>query len=173
MPAGRLTTFLALVEAFDRDEIETGVDLLIAALDARDGDPDIELNGDEADDDGDGRDVAYPEWDQRARRRKVTAGGSEMPGMTTATEDDEDGGDTADGNGSEDDFMRHWGEGPGCPIADPGGLDAGLPEDDIRPITDPALIRVHRDRIRATRCDRIVTPWSYQGMRVIEWRLKA
>ena len=52
-------------------------------------------------------------------------------------------GDEADGNGSEDDFMRHgldaWGE-PGCPIADPGGgnvEDEGEGIDEREP--DPAL----------------------------------
>lgn len=35
-------------------------------------------------------------------------------------------GDEADGNASEDDFMQHGGEGPGCPIADP---DRGVDDD--------------------------------------------
>jgi hypothetical protein len=46
--------------------------------------------------------------------------------------DDEDGepdleadGDEEDGTRAEDDFSDHWGEGPGCPIADPGGYSNG------------------------------------------------
>lgn len=53
-PNGRLAQFMRLVNAFERDEIEIGVDLLIEQLDRRDGDPDlepevIEENGDEQD----------------------------------------------------------------------------------------------------------------------------
>lgn len=58
--------------AIPRGDIETTIETLIALLDLIDGDPDIELNGDEA-----------------------------------------------DANHAEDDFVRHYAEGPGCPIADP------------------------------------------------------
>lgn len=47
--AGRLARFLRLVAHFERDEIEAATDGLIALLDARDGDPDLEPDGDEAD----------------------------------------------------------------------------------------------------------------------------
>lgn len=37
----------------------------------------------------------------------------------------EPNGDEEDGNRCEDDVMHHYGEGAGCPIADPGGYSTG------------------------------------------------
>lgn len=73
--------------------------------------------------------------------------------------DEEDGdadlepnGDELDGNGSEEDFMRHGfdrlGE-PGCPLSDPGGCDLA---DEAGLIADPTAYREHRARLRRTRC---------------------
>lgn len=99
-----------------RLEIEREVEHLIALLDAADGDPDLELNGDEA-----------------------------------------------DGNGLEDDFMRH---------GDPGGED--VPSHlDMRPIADPAAYKHHLRRIRRTRCNQVVSLYLYRGAPVVEYRLKA
>lgn len=39
--------------------------------------------------------------------------------------DIEPNGDEEDGNRCEDDVMHHYGEGAGCPIADPGGYSPG------------------------------------------------
>lgn len=77
-PSGRLAQFVRMLDAFERDEIEIAVDLLIERLDARDGDPDLEADGDEL-----------------------------------------------DGSPSEDEFMHHGHDGPGCPIADIDRCPAG------------------------------------------------
>ena len=45
-PQGRLAQFMRMVDAFERDEVESAVDRLIALLDERDGDPDLEDGGD-------------------------------------------------------------------------------------------------------------------------------
>jgi hypothetical protein len=45
----------------------------------------------------------------------------ETLGFDSAERDDPD----AENTGCEDDFMHHWGAGPGCPISDPGGGDVG------------------------------------------------
>lgn len=39
--------------------------------------------------------------------------------------DIEPNGDEQDGEGVEDDFMLHYGEGPGCDLSDPGGYAIG------------------------------------------------
>ncbi len=80
----------------------------------------------EPDDDAFG-DVSWNEWSSR-KRFKVTAQGAEIVGRDAfgnmlcedAEDDDpaEHAGDEFDGLGSEDDFMRHPSDGPGCPIAD-------------------------------------------------------
>lgn len=48
-PSGRLAQFVRMLDAFERDEIELAVDMLIERLDARDGDSDLEADGDELD----------------------------------------------------------------------------------------------------------------------------
>lgn len=156
-PPGRLAQFIRMVDAFERDEIELAVDGLIAMLDRRDGDADTEDEGhDEPDGTGQG-DPSWPEWQQRGRRKLVAGSYEDRPrdvGSYGATEDDEDGGDTElngdelDGCGSEDDFMVHAADGPGCLLADPGGGDDPEREPDLAPVR-----RWHRDRIRRTRCD--------------------
>jgi len=90
--------------------------LLIAALDARDGDTDIE-DIDEREPD-DPADPSYPEAYGAGKR--IMVGQADL-----AREDDEQddpleaNGDEEDGNRDEDDFVRHAANGPGCPIADP------------------------------------------------------
>lgn len=63
----------------------------------------------------------------------------------------EPSGDETDGCGGEDEYVlsnheRVFGRGfgPGCPIADEGEIDQP---------GERALVLMHRDRIRATRCD--------------------
>ena len=58
---GRLAQFMRMIDAFERDDIETAVDALIARLDARDGDPDLE-DGNDAEPSGDELDASFPEW---------------------------------------------------------------------------------------------------------------
>lgn len=67
-----------------RDSLALAIETLIAVLDAIDGDPDLEPNGDEL-----------------------------------------------DGNWSEDDWMHHYGSGPGCPVSDPGGCEHDGQEPDV------------------------------------------
>lgn len=52
--SSRVAALLRTVALFERNDIETAVDSLIAMLDARDGDADLEPSGDE-------RDASYPE----------------------------------------------------------------------------------------------------------------
>ena len=103
---GRLAQFMRVVADFERDEIEAGVDGLIAFLDRLDGDSDVEPNGDEAD-------AAVVEFHRRdpAYRAELRAAGITL-------EDAEAAGDEEDYTGAEDDFVEHRADGPGCPIAD-------------------------------------------------------
>ena len=52
----------SILAKFDGPTLEALITAAIDVLDARDGDIDIELNGDESDDPGDLVDYAYPEW---------------------------------------------------------------------------------------------------------------
>ncbi len=67
-------------------------------------------------------------------------------------DDAEDDGDAEDHDAAEDDFIPQLSGGAGCPLADPGGLDPGDNEHDLRPVADLDLARAHRDRIRRTAC---------------------
>ena len=139
----RTRRFRRLIALVERDEIEATVSALIAELDLRDGDPDLEdlhdadleFTGDEEDmawlevagmgmpapgkneDDepiGDERDVSWTEWHQRDRRAYRHP--HEKVGSPVASEDDEDG-DPA--SGIEDDPL-------GCdPEEDLGGEERG------------------------------------------------
>ena len=55
----RLKRLAKLFSAFDRDDMEAAVALLIAELDVQDGDPDIEANGDELDGDDSEEDFMF------------------------------------------------------------------------------------------------------------------
>lgn len=146
-----------------RLQIEEEVERLLALLDAADGDPDLEPDGDE-------QDASYPE--AGVARQAVIKG--RASGQEDAEQDNdlEDDGDAADGNGSEDDWMLHLGGGAGCPVSDPGGEDAFDSTFDTRPIADPSAYKHHLRRIRRTRCDRIVSRYLFRGERIIEYRLK-
>ena len=51
-PEGRLAQWVRMIDAFERDDVERAVDMLIDRLDAAAGDPDLEPNGDELDGNG-------------------------------------------------------------------------------------------------------------------------
>lgn len=123
----------ARLVAFDRTVLEELVkghldqaQALMALLDRFDGDADLEPNGDD-ESAGDEQDTGWTEHHTRGRH-KLASGMSEP---FAEHEDDED--DDGDGDHTEDDpaFDEHsraianllWGDGPGCPIADPGGCE--------------------------------------------------
>nr|WP_047170082.1 hypothetical protein [Sphingomonas sp. Y57] len=120
----------AIMAMYGRDNIEIAIEALIERLDAFDGDPDVEENGDELD-------------------------GSSQ---------------------AEDEFVILGGDrGAGCPISDPGGdpLDHG--EWDGLPDTEDdgwQERRVHRDRIRRTRCH-VDRYRDYMGREHREYRLRS
>jgi hypothetical protein len=104
-----------LVSVFERDEIADAVDALLAYLDAKQGDTDLEETG--------------IEDSFMLHASPFLPGGAGCPvadeGGGNVTDEPHDGdGDDQDGNGSEDDFMYHgWQGAAGCPIADPGGCE--------------------------------------------------
>jgi hypothetical protein len=133
---GHLPAVVNALAGIDRDQIAAAIELLIALLDATEPDPDIE------DDDPSGQ-------------------------------CDEDGINTGFSGLIDSD-------GPGCPISDPGGPTAderdgvlfpsyGIDQRRAKPQSpsvDRRLMRDHRDRIRATRCE----PVRRLGM--TEYRLR-
>ena len=95
-----------------RNAVHAMIDRLIGWLDEQDGDPDIEPNGDEMD-------VGVVAWgrpDPLYRLPEHRDAAIALAGL----EDDEGNGDEMDNNGSEEDFISHRANGPGCPIADAG-----------------------------------------------------
>lgn len=144
LPAGdRLGTVVSLAAYLDSVELGAAIDALIARLDADAGDPDLEANGDEL-----------------------------------------------DGNLSEDDVMHHGGSFAGCPFSDPGEDDDADEDDDPAggnvlderhdadcedepdDADSRALRKPHLERIRKTRCDRIVHRSTYDGRVDVEYRLR-
>ena len=131
-PPRRTAAIIRMVKAFERKEIEAAIDGLIAVLDARDGDSDIEDSeaGETAinrcgrmlhvrtladhfpgDDDGESE-CAWQEWDQRDQvklRRQL----HEPVGANTAwgSEDDEEGDEDTCQAGDDGcaPFMSHYG----------------------------------------------------------------
>jgi hypothetical protein len=140
----RRDRFERLVSLFERDEIEAAVDALIAYMDAHTPDADLEPDGDERDgnsseDDfmwhggfGPGCRVSDPDEDDdedccRAGEDDAAmfSRGAQMGfagDCALSDPDAEAAGDEQDGSASEDEFMRHDCNGPGCPLSDPGGL---------------------------------------------------
>lgn len=84
------SVLMSAIPSLPRSMLARLTERLINRLDDLDGDPDVELNGDEMDDDGDRRDLSWSEWQTRAEA--LSPGGHEVwPGeIATATEDDED-----------------------------------------------------------------------------------
>lgn len=84
---------LAAIPSLPRSMLARLTERLIDRMDELSPDPDVELNGDEQDDDGDGRDLSWSEW--HTRRDKLSPAGHEdaPSNVHDATEDDEDGHD--------------------------------------------------------------------------------
>lgn len=94
---------------FNRDQLGGTIEVLVALLDAVDGDPDAEA-------------------DDRGGETVAIVDNPDLP--PEEGEDDPDLEQTFD----EDDWYEHAASGPGCPVSDPGG--AGEGEDDERDGTD-------------------------------------
>lgn len=132
----RVAALLRTVALFERDDIEHAVDSLIALLDARDGDADMEDDDPdtcEAGDDGTGVIMTQfgPRW------------GSEHDHPYAEDDTEDFGADEAGECGS-------W------PEDSSGAADRGCYADDDREggAADTLLGNYHRDRIRRTRCNR-------------------
>lgn len=127
-----------ILSRFDRDQLAAFISVAIDLLDVADGDPDVELNGDE-------KDGSLGEDDFHDRSETWSG----MPGCPVSDPPEADG-DERDGNGDEDDFITHAASGPGCPVSDPdlGVDDQG--EGDAPP--DERVLAPALDRIRQTRC---------------------
>lgn len=135
-----------LFEAFERDDIEVAVDLLIERLDLGDGDLDLEPNGDELD-------GTMAEDDHGGQGRWLDGLG--CPISDPGEPDDEDMGieDDPAGCDPESDYGgEELGELTTAESVTPG---CGTPTDDgadIRPIVDATAYRKHLARIRDERC---------------------
>ena len=68
-------------------------------------------------------------FDRKALASFITVA-IELLDVVDGDPDEEDNGDEQDGNGSEDDFMYHNANGPGCPIADPDTAVDDAPRDE-------------------------------------------
>lgn len=91
-------------KAAPRPIVEQIVEQLVEALDADDGDPDIELNGDEQDDDGDRHDRSWTEWDTRGRHKHLLGHvGNEGHQLHEDDEEDDPAEDDDADTGIEDD----------------------------------------------------------------------
>lgn len=126
--SGRLTQFMRFVDSMNTRDIATAVDVLIAQLDARAGDPDLE------EDDPAGGEITDEPHD---------CDGDEHDG--NMSEDDFM-------------IHANTGDMPGCPIADPGGADVngGFERREEDDEDDGAALRAHHlDRIRRTRCKEV------------------
>ncbi|QEH80843.1 hypothetical protein EIK56_23030 [Sphingomonas sp. C8-2] len=143
----------AIMALYGRENVELAIESLIEMLDALDGDPDLEEdNEDRCSASDDAPAAAYVNF------------------RLGEHEDDEDD-DPAGGTNAEDDFdLRDVGyaagaAGPGCSLSDPGydPLDDGESDGDCDTEPDDpfAVRRIHRNRIRRTRCREIRRPrWS-------------
>lgn len=109
-------------------EIAAAIETLIDVLDLIDGDPDVELNGDEHDSDGDEKgDQAWIEWGAMRGSQKggpnILAGHEDDEDDDPGEEDDPSGQADEDGINTAYDLIRYTegASGPGCTISDPGG----------------------------------------------------
>lgn len=101
MQSPHATDLGPILAKFDRPILEAIITAAIDVLDARDGDVDIELNGDENDDPGDLVDYSYPEWHTLDASKRAIAlapncwtqgvnGGSALAALLEDTESDDD-----------------------------------------------------------------------------------
>lgn len=121
---------LAMILAYDRRDIEAAIEEMIARLDARDGDPDIEANGDELDGTGGEDDFCHHNH----------AG----PGCPISDP----------GSGYDEDTEASLGaleDGPAGTLW--AYAIAHTDEDECEQGDDPSDLRAHRNYIRRTRCD--------------------
>ncbi|MFA7586262.1 MAG: hypothetical protein WCY11_08730 [Novosphingobium sp.] len=122
-----------LFATFDRNTLASAVEVLVAVLDAMDGDPDEEDATDLEDDfalstnaqlDGPGCVVSdndsCPAGDDRIYGDYDSGAGD----SEDAEEDDPSG--QCDEDGINTEFLGRWNEGPGCVISDPCEPDDGL-----------------------------------------------
>ncbi len=133
-PQGRLAAFARLLNDFDPDELGLAIDLAIARLDARDGDPDLEPNGDE-------RDASYPE--SMVARSAVISG--RATGHEDAEDDDEPEDDDEDCCDAGDDEIRS-GLAPRWRMLErmqPAGWKRVGDEDDAEPDDLAAFVVIH------------------------------
>ncbi len=108
-------------------ELAAAIEAMIALYDAALPDPDLELNGDENDSDGDERgDTAWIEWSNMPGSQK--SGHNLLAGEEDA-EDDEGGGDHGGDEGEPDFAKRAGGYGAGCNISDPDFEHDGCEEE--------------------------------------------
>jgi len=131
-------TLPTLFSTFARNTLASAVEVLVAVLDAMDGDPDHE-DGTGLEDEGivlrydtdgpgciasdcgeyagDEKDCAWIEWENLSRSQK---GNQNVMGVND--EDAEDS-DPCDSNNADDEHLScpPGRSGPGCPISDPGG----------------------------------------------------
>lgn len=197
---GRLAQFMRLVDAFEREEIETAVELLIERMDAGDGDPDLE------DDERSGVMMRSTGADIDFEDDPIAEDG--LVGDPIDAEEDDPGepSDEQDigwtewhGRASEQQRAPHEQAGhPGAPddseadgdeldgeeseddfVDHPETIAAGCPiadddsdeaQHDLRPVADREAFRWHLDRIRDTRC--VSTLHGDGGLRWRTWRLK-
>jgi len=134
-----------------REEVAAIVEQLIAELDTRDGDPDIELSGDEQDvgwperpgmgnppftapvdsedcePGGDEKDIAWTEWHKRGPSRQRSASHETVGSMDSEDEEEDDADEEDDHSGDPLDFA----EGPADEI---GGFCVRYGFDQSRPI---------------------------------------
>jgi len=191
-----------ILSGYDRRKVEAFIEVAIGLLDTFDNpdDPDAPnfclgcsdgQPGDLGDHEkgGDEEAGAYAEWTSlRAAQRRQA-----LPvGLRGLHEDDELIGDETDASGAEDEegpWCRRFGDGAGCPVADPGGCEHDGHEDDggrgfgtyaidqTRPplpeseALDRQLMRPHRDWIRNNRCTSFTTREWGGGFKTI-YRLK-
>lgn len=112
--------------AFDRGAITRSIEVLVGLLDLIDGNPDVELNGDEHDSDGDEKgDQAWIEWGTMRGSQKggpnILAGHEDDEDADPGEEDDPSG--QCDEDGINTNLTAQWATGAGCTISD-------APEDD-------------------------------------------
>lgn len=151
-----------ILSRFERDQLAGFIAVAIDLIDAFDGPEDDEDNADHEASDGDDRDQAHPEWTSlRATQRRAAHN------SLAGEEDDEDG----DPDTGVEDGPRGF-----DPETDFGAEELGERED-CAPgeCSDPIARSEQRERIRQTRCDKIVyrNSWhGYGGGQQVEYRLK-
>ena len=151
-----------ILARFERVQLAGFVAVALDLIDTMDGDPDDEDNADREASDGDDRDQAHPEWSSlRATQRRAPHN------ILAGEEDDEDD----DPDTGVEDGPRGF-----DPETDFGAEELGERED-CAPgeCSDPIARSEQRERIRQTRCNKIVyhNSWhGYGGGQQVEYRLR-